>query len=154
MSGKSQQTNRKIPKWFRMLCYFGLACAIMVAACAVVVVACISYSHREQAKTEARIRHYFGLRSGEPLTDSVIESNLLANFPLGTPVNKLEKWLSVQGLGVDGHSETWQTNQYIAYQVDDYSDGVLSMRHISVQAEFDDHLNVTNIQAYVYSYSL
>jgi hypothetical protein len=144
----------KIPKWLRILYCFGLACAVLIAVCILLVATCIVCSHLEQRKTEARIRHYFGIGSSEPLTDSVIKSNLLANFPLGTPVSELEKWLSGRGLGVDGHSDTWQTNQYIVYQVYDYSDAWFSMRHIDVQATFDEHLNITNIQTDVFSYSL
>jgi hypothetical protein len=131
----------------RMLCYFGLACVVLAAAG-------IGCGSLEQRKTEARIRHYFALGSHEPLTDVVIESNLLARFPVGTPVNKLQTWMAGQGLGVDGHSMTWQTNQYVSYQVYDYSDAWFSMRHIQVTATFDDQLKIQNIQAQVYSYGL
>jgi hypothetical protein len=134
-------------KWVQLLCCFGLACIILVAAC----VGCGSL---EQRKTEVRIRHYFALGSHEPLTDTVIQSNLLAHFPIGTPVNQLETWLTGQGLGMDGHSMTWQTNQYVAYQVNDYSDAWFSMRHIQVTAIFDDEMKIKNIQAQVYSYGL
>ena len=139
--------KKLFPKWFRLLCYFGLGCIVLVA----VLVGCASL---EQRRTEARIRHYFALDAREPLTGSVIESNLLARFPIGTPVNKLQTWLAGQGLGVDGHSMTWQTNQYVSYQVYDYSDAWFSMRHTQVTATFDDQQKIQNIQAQIYSYGL
>jgi hypothetical protein len=138
--------KKLFPKWFRLFCYFGLACVVLVT----VWVGCASL---EQEKTEARIRHYFALNSDEPLTDSVIQSNLLAHFPIGTPVNKLQIWLAGQGLGVDGHSMTWQTNQYVSYQVYDYASGFW-MHHIQVTATFDDRLKIQNIQAQAYNYGL
>jgi hypothetical protein len=134
-------------KWFRWLFNFGLTCVVLVAAC-------VGCGNLEQRKTEARIRHYFAVDSHEPLTGAVIESNLLAHFSIGTPVNKLETWLAGQGLGVDGHSMTWQTNQYVSYQVYDYSDAWFSMRHVQVTAYFDNQQSILNIQAQVYSYSL
>ena len=139
--------KKLFPKWFRLPCYFGPACIVFVAA----GVGCGSL---EQKKTEARVRHYFALNSHEPLTDSVIQSNLLAHFPIGTPVNKLQTWLVGQGLGVDGHSMTWQTNQYVSYQVYDYSDAWFSMRHIQVTATFDGQQKIQNIQAQAFSYGL
>ncbi|MGO9587278.1 MAG: hypothetical protein ACLP2Y_13870 [Limisphaerales bacterium] len=134
-------------KRFRWHFCFGLTCVVLVTAC-------ISCGSLEQKRTEARIRHYFALDSREPLTGSVIESSLLARFPIGTPVNKLQTWLAGQGLGVDGHSTTWQTNQYVSYQVYDYSDAWFSMRHTQVTATFDDRQKIQKIQAQVYSYGL
>lgn len=146
-SQKVKRLKTLFPKWFRWLFCFGLACVVLVTAW----VGCASL---EQRKTEARIRHYFAFNPREPQTGSVIESNLLARFPIGTPVNKLQTWLAGQGLGVDGHSRTWQTNQYVSYQVDDYSDAWFSMRHTQVTATFDDQQKIQNIQAQVYSYGL
>jgi len=139
--------NEFSPKWFRWLSYFGLACVVLVATC----VGCGSL---EQRKTKARVRYYFALNPDEPLTSSVIESNLLARFPIGTPVNTLELWLASRGLGVDGHSMTWQANQYVSYQVYDYSDAWFSMRHTQVTAAFDNQKKIQNIQAEIYSYGL
>lgn len=139
--------NKLFPKWFRLLCYLGLACVALL-------IGCIGCGSIEQRKTETRIRHYFALDSRAPLTSSVIESNLIARFPTGTPVIKLEIWLAGQGFGVDGHSRTWQTNQYVSYQADDYSDAWFSMRHTQVTATFDDQQKILNIQAQVYSYGL
>lgn len=135
--------NRTIPKWLRMLGYLGLVCAVLLAAC--------TYCHFQKTKAEARIRHYFSLRSSDPLTVSVIESNLRAYFPLGTPVDKLEKRLSNQGFGVDGYSDIRRTSQIIVFQVHGYSDVWFSTRRIEVRAMIDDHLNITNIRAYVYN---
>ncbi len=146
-SSKSKAREKAFSKMVSIALLFWAACIVFVAA----GVGCGSL---EQKKTETRVRHYFALNSQEPLTDSVIQLNLLARFPIGTPVNKLQTWFTGQGLGVDGHSMTWQTNQYVSYQVDDYSDAWFSMRHIQVTATFDDQQKIQNIQAQVYSYGL
>jgi len=136
-----------LPKWVRV-------CGCILLAGTILTTACVGCGALEQRKTEARIRNYFALGPSEPLTSPVIQSNLLAYFPLGTPVDRLETWLMARGLGVDGHSVTWQTNQYVSYHVYDYSDAFFSMRHIQVTAGFDGQLQITNIQAEVYSYGL
>ena len=69
-------------------------------------------------------------------------------------MDRLQAWLAGQGLGVDGHSMTWQTNHYVSYQVYDYSDAWFSMRHTQVTATFDDQQKIRKIQAQIYSYGL
>ena len=139
--------KKRLPCWFQV-------CGCSLLAGIVLISICVGCASLEQKKTETRIRNYFALDPRDPLTGPLIESNLLARFPSGTPVDRLESWFATRGFGADGHSLTWQINQYVSYQVHDYSDAFFSMRHIQVTASFNRQSQITNIQATVYSYGL
>lgn len=140
--------KRQFRKWFYVLG------GLLLAGIFLIVVVAAGCGSLQQHQAETRVRHYFTLAASAPLTDSVIVSALQARFPIGTPVNQLKTWLTGQGLGVDGHSSIWETNQCVYYQVEDYADAFLSMRHIQISVSFDASQKIQDLQASVYSYSL
>jgi hypothetical protein len=120
---------------------------------------CIGFGNVEQKKTEARIRHYFGLASSKSMNSTNIQSALLLQFPVGTPSFRVEASLAERGVGKDGKSMMWrpETNKWwtgnsLCCGPNDYSDGFISMRRIQVVFNLDQQ-KVKAIEVFSFSYS-
>lgn len=113
------------------------------------------------SRTEVRIRHYFGVAPNQPLQDTTIQAALLSQFPVGTQGTAVETALAARGIGKDGKSTMWrpETNQWwtgdaLCCQPYDYSDGLVSMRRITVRFDLDGQQKVKQINVESFSYGL
>jgi len=115
-------------------------------------------------KTEARIRHYFGLAPHEPLNSTHIQSALLVQFPVGTPSATVEASLAERGVGKDGKSMMWRPKpnellpgNRLCCAPSDYEDKLFSvfpMRRITVCFDLDEQLRVKQIRVESFNYGL
>jgi hypothetical protein len=136
---------------------FGFLAVSLILA--VILAGCVS-----PYPPSSTVRHYFALGPDTPLTDDAIKSALLARFPIGTPILEAQTWLASQGLGVDGHSQTWeyqagslsqppQYKQGVAYDVF-YSNGWANTFHLTLSFTIDDQRKIQAIRVQNGSYSL
>lgn len=115
-------------------------------------------------KSEARIRHYFGLTGREPIQETTIQGALLRQFPVGTSSKTVEASLATRGLGKDGKSAMWrpETNQWYVGNAlccgpYDYEEHVLSvspMRRLTVCFDLDEQQKVKQITVSSFKYGL
>jgi len=135
--------NSKPAPWFVVL-----SCAAVlttgVAGCGIM----------QQRDTEARVRGYFGLPRCGSLEGTNIQSAMLHQFPVGTASTKVQTSLFERGMGGDGASKIWRTNNILGCGPNDYSDGWFSKRRIGVWFVLDGQGEVTNIQVQSFSYGL
>jgi hypothetical protein len=141
------------PKWWRIIASIIFAFFFLIggAGCAGI-------------KTEARIRHYFGLAPHEPLNSANIQSALLLQFPVGTPSVMVEASLTERGVGKDGKSTMWRpesnkwwTGNALCCGPNDYEHAWLStfpMRHITVCFDLNEQQKVKQINVEIRDYGL
>jgi len=141
------------PKWLRWTAY----CLFLCIALSSSIIGCASIN---KARTEARIRSYFGLAAGQTFQDTTIQAALLAQFPVGTPSTSVESSLAARGLGKDGKSSLWrsETNQWSTSRAlccgpYDYNEQWISMRRIIVSFDLDENQKVKQIDVLSFSYS-